>query len=887
MRIARALPLLLLAASLTAADTAPEPVEQGAVWTILANGQSVQPGVPFGLIAQLSGPGSLEGVEVGLLRALTGGPQIDCDTAETDAGGFVSVTCVASFWPIPTQVLITLVDEFDRVLPDFSVNVSPPVLVNGLNILGTDRITIARDQSFTVTLQAVENGQPIEDLRLEITRDPINVPLSCPPLVFTDSLGQAEVTCASLDTLQTDATVLVTFSNGEGLSATLTVDMLAQDRLEDGVFKVSGNDQAATEGRAFPAPLAVRTILDGRPVGGVTLRISTTDPNLIFCPEEVQSGAGGLAFIQCSAGFINGNGTALVFVESNAGIFLVDPFRLSVIDEQLSTSANFTLVSAPSITIDAGKTVEEAVTVEARNEFGDPVAGVPVYFSSNQNIVFDPALVLTGFDGRATTTADFGCPGGRGQIFIGPRPGTANIRIPVDIVTGGPELLTSAQGDGLTGAPGERLGGTALVALLTDRCFNGIGRRTVSWRVEPPEAATLENIFAMTDGRGRSSAIVQLGSRPGPFRVVARFSALETEFDLEVVAKAAGLDPVGPSRITLPRGEQTPLAVRIFSQEGFPVPGRVVSFALTDGLGELSDQTATTDAQGVAAVSYQAPTVFSTARVTATTTPDTSLSGTPGTGPRQGGFSVLFEIVTGGRRPTVGDDGFVNGASFRPGFTPGSLGSVFGGNLMEDVVGVVGATGPPFPTQLRGVNVTVNGIDAPLIALANSSGGQQINLQVPFEVQPGPATVVVSNNGTETVFENVAVNAVQPGIFEVDIVDGRYAAALHSDFRLVSPADPARPGEVILLFLTGAGATDPPVGTNQAGPTPAARMAVPPIVGLDHQGVESFGGFYAPGLATAYQINFRVPDTAASGNRELTVVVDGAGSQTVLLPVQR
>jgi len=884
MRIARALPLFLLAASVAlGADAQRDPVPQGSLWKILANDQNVQPGVPFGLIAQLSGPGSLEGIEVGLLNVISGGPSISCDTAETNASGFVSVRCVASFWPIQTQVRITLIDEFDRILPEFTVTVRPPVFVEGLTILGTDRVTIARSQSFTVNLQAVRNGQPIEDLRLEITRDPLNVPLSCPPLVFTDALGQAEVTCASLDTLQANAVVLVKFSDGEGLSTTLTVNMLAQDRLEDGVFKVGGDDQATTQGTAFLRPLVAQTILDGRPVGGITLKITTTDDKLIFCPEEVQSGADGLAFIQCSAGFILGNGTALVFAESNAGIVLLDPFRLSVINEDLSTSANFTLTSSRQISVAAGTTVKDAVTVEARNEMDLPIAGVPVYFSSNQNIEFDPALVLTGPNGRATTTATFGCPGGTGQIFIGPRPGTANIRIPVDIVTGGAELLLPAQGSGQTGGPGERLGDVALVAQLTDRCFNGIGRRPVSWRVEPPDAATLENLFTTTDGRGRSSAIVRMGQRPGPFRVFAKFADLEAKFDLEVVAKAAGLDPVGPARITLPRGETAPLRVRVLSQEGFPVPGRLVTFALTEGFGELSEDSAVTDSDGEAAVVYTAPPVFGTARISASTPPDSSL----GTAKNQGVLAVVFEVVTGGRRPIVGDDGFVNGASFRPGFTPGSLGSIFGQNLMEDVVGVVGATGPPFPLSLRGVQVTINGQAAPLIALANSAGGQQINLQVPFETQPGPATVVVNNNGTETVFESVAVTRVQPGIFEVDIAGGRYAAALHADFRLVSPQDPAKPGEVILLFLTGAGPTNPAVATNAAGPTPAALMAAPPVVGLDHQGVESFGGFYAPGLATAYQINFRVPDTAATGSRELTVVVDGAGSQTVLLPVQR
>ena len=90
-----------------------------------------------------------------------------------------------------------------------------------------------------------------------------------------------------------------------------------------------------------------------------------------------------------------------------------------------------------------------------------------------------------------------------------------------------------------------------------------------------------------------------------------------------------------------------------------------------------------------------------------------------------------------------------------------------------------------------------------------------------------------------------------------------------------------------LLFLTGLGPTSPAVPTNAAGPVPPATVVFEPVVGINNQGVESFGGFYAPGLATVYQVNLRVPDDIESGNHDLTVVAGGAGSQTVLLPVRR
>jgi uncharacterized protein (TIGR03437 family) len=51
--------------------------------------------------------------------------------------------------------------------------------------------------------------------------------------------------------------------------------------------------------------------------------------------------------------------------------------------------------------------------------------------------------------------------------------------------------------------------------------------------------------------------------------------------------------------------------------------------------------------------------------------------------------------------------------------------------------------------------------------------------------------------------------------------------------------------------------------------------------------MQSFGAFYAPGLLTAYQINFRVGADVQSGNRKLAVIANGVAAVDALLPVQR
>jgi uncharacterized protein (TIGR03437 family) len=266
--------------------------------------------------------------------------------------------------------------------------------------------------------------------------------------------------------------------------------------------------------------------------------------------------------------------------------------------------------------------------------------------------------------------------------------------------------------------------------------------------------------------------------------------------------------------------------------------------------------------------------------------------------------TVDFTINTVGRSPEVTLVGFVNGASFRQGWVPGSTGSIFGVGLMEGVDGVAlptpnlaAALSPPgvaqaggvWPTEFRGVSVTVNGVRAPILGLANVNGQEQINIQVPFGIAPGAVPVVIGNNGSSTTISGVQVATAQPGIFEVSVEGGRFAAALHADFSLVTPSKPARPGEVILLFLTGLGATNPAVATNAVGPVPLARTVLEPTVRIDNtsQAIVENTAFYAPGLVTVYQINLTVGADVQAGNRSMNMSIGGADSQTVLLPVQR
>lgn len=95
--------------------------------------------------------------------------------------------------------------------------------------------------------------------------------------------------------------------------------------------------------------------------------------------------------------------------------------------------------------------------------------------------------------------------------------------------------------------------------------------------------------------------------------------------------------------------------------------------------------------------------------------------------------------VTQPADPLIG--AFTNSASYQTIYAPGMLMSIFGSQLAPVVSS---ATTLPLPSQLVGVSVTLNGLTAPLLYVSPSL----LNIQIPYEIEPGVAvTVVVNNNG--------------------------------------------------------------------------------------------------------------------------------------------
>jgi uncharacterized protein (TIGR03437 family) len=240
-----------------------------------------------------------------------------------------------------------------------------------------------------------------------------------------------------------------------------------------------------------------------------------------------------------------------------------------------------------------------------------------------------------------------------------------------------------------------------------------------------------------------------------------------------------------------------------------------------------------------------------------------------------GGDSSTLPITVA-NVPTI--DALASTASYATdSFSPGELVSIFGSDI-----------GPASPTSNitngfvdtspGGVTVTVDGKPAPIIYA--SSG--QINIQIPYEAAPGANKVVSLTNGASTpITTNILIAATAPGLF-----------ILTPD-----PANPAKLGDTILLFLTGEGAYLPapvaPRTTNTGwvvtAPTPPATLPqISPLPTVTIGGASAsvkYAGPVVGSITGLMQINVVVPaasNTGAAVPLSVTIVGNATQSATTI-----
>ncbi len=257
--------------------------------------------------------------------------------------------------------------------------------------------------------------------------------------------------------------------------------------------------------------------------------------------------------------------------------------------------------------------------------------------------------------------------------------------------------------------------------------------------------------------------------------------------------------------------------------------------------------------------------------------------------------------------PTYSAADLLNGASFKPGFAPNTIVSLFtaGGSLSWNTVTLENSdvVNGSLPTALGGVQVFVASYPAALYYVSPT----QVNLLIPSNLRPGVLNLFLARDGASGPVVQITVDEAAPALFQTS--DG-HAVATHADGSLITADAPASANEIIVLYATGLGWVYPAgLGWSYekaSGWTPQAGAACPSdgiqngvlpvaaqwICNLDQFSV-SIGGAaidagliqYAgvtPGYAGLYQVNVRMPAKFTT-NPEIRVALGSSVSAAGIL----
>lgn len=238
--------------------------------------------------------------------------------------------------------------------------------------------------------------------------------------------------------------------------------------------------------------------------------------------------------------------------------------------------------------------------------------------------------------------------------------------------------------------------------------------------------------------------------------------------------------------------------------------------------------------------------------------------------------TVVISVVTASPLAAVNAANFSTGA-----LAVDSIAAAFGNNLAPRVEM---AQSLPLPLEMSGTSLTVNGIPAPLFFVSPT----QINFVVPAGVEPGPATLVVSNGLGNYALGNVAIAAAAPALFTANATGRGEAAALATvdgvNFQR-PPFDVLVGGRPNILLLFGTGLRRTPA----ANPNDDNGVAEAVTITIDGQAARVLYAGAQGTFAGLDQINVELPARLAnSGQRsvEVVVTVNNVTANRVTIPIK-
>ncbi len=409
--------------------------------------------------------------------------------------------------------------------------------------------------------------------------------------------------------------------------------------------------------------------------------------------------------------------------------------------------------------------------------------------------------------------------------------------------------------------------------------------------------------FPFSTTATRLNAILGTNVYAAPFPLMYSYSGLNTT---GAFRKWYEFQPVNGANVSIVSGNaQTvganqrapaPLKVQVTDNTGKPLTGTLVSFAVVQGSANVAAPAQLlTDANGMAGASITMGPASGPVTVTA----------------KALGSAATFVLTIPGPETLTG--GVVGVGASVPAVTaisPGALFSIYGQNFVPANSG--GTVTPSqlangaLPTNLFGVCVTVAGQNAPLLGVyptqinavapqnltSSTTSGNPPNV-TPYAGLIGSTEVVVitgcgTSSPSQSMPQMVPVQTAAPEflyfahnasgqnpVAAVDALTGAYVGptSLGGIFR------PAQPGELVSIFASGFGPTNPMItaGTFAGGAAPTTNPVTVTLgsVTLDASDVLYAGA--APGELIS-QLNIRIPAGTPAGNLPLQIQVAGLSS---------
>ncbi len=233
--------------------------------------------------------------------------------------------------------------------------------------------------------------------------------------------------------------------------------------------------------------------------------------------------------------------------------------------------------------------------------------------------------------------------------------------------------------------------------------------------------------------------------------------------------------------------------------------------------------------------------------------------------------TVTVQLTASGSNPSPAIASLSNAASAGPAFAPGALLTIVGSQMApsSESAGTI-----PLPYSMASVTATVNGVAAPLYFVSPT----EIIVQIPYETTPGSALLAINNNG-QVVSKALTVAAAAPGIFT-------------DQNRGPIPNASAAPGDVVSLYITGAGAVTPAVATGEA---PASSVAVTDLPKPTQVASVTVGGQTATiqfigipwNLVGVLLINYQVPSGLVPSVQPVIVTIGGVSAPLAYLTITK